>query len=154
MPELEPGTEAPDFELLDAAGNTWRLSDLRGKKVILFFYPADDTPGCTVEACDFRDNHAELKRKGYVVLGVSPQGVESKQAFTQKYGLNFPLLADEGGKVADAYGTWGFVEIFGNQILKTKRSTFVIDEEGKIADAQYGVRSKGHVDRLKESLGV
>ncbi|HEX2241424.1 MAG TPA: peroxiredoxin [Actinomycetota bacterium] len=154
MAELEPGMKAPDFELPDATGKTWRLSDLRGKKVILYFYPADDTPGCTREACDFRDNHADLQKKGYVVLGVSPQGVESKQAFTKKYGLNFPLLADEGGKVADAYGTWGEVEIFGNQVLKTKRSTFVIDEKGDIAEAQYGVRSKGHVERLRESLGV
>lgn len=154
MAQLEPGMKAPDFELPDADGTTWRLSELRGKKVILFFYPADDTPGCTREACDFRDNHSDLRKKGYVVLGVSPQGVESKQAFTQKYGLNFPLLADVGGAVADAYGTWGEVEIFGNQVLKTKRSTFVIDEAGNIADAQYGVRSKGHVERLKESLGV
>ncbi len=154
MAELDTGMPAPDFELPDATGKTWRLSDLRGKKVILYFYPADDTPGCTREACDFRDNHADLQKKGYVVLGVSPQGVESKQAFTQKYGLNFPLLADEGGHVADAYGTWGEVEIFGNQVLKTKRSTFVIDENGNIADAHYGVRSKGHVERLKESLGV
>ncbi len=154
MGELEAGMKAPDFELPDATGKTWRLSDLRGKKVIVYFYPADDTPGCTIEACDFRDSHADLKKKGYIVLGISPQGIESKQKFAAKYGLNFPLLADEEGRVADAYGTWGEVEIFGNQVLKTKRSTFVIDEDGNLVDTHYGVRSKGHVEKLKESLGV
>ncbi|MFN2525784.1 MAG: peroxiredoxin [Actinomycetota bacterium] len=154
MPELEAGMVAPDFELQDASEKTWRLSDLRGKKVIVYFYPTDDTSGCTLEACDFRDNYKDLQNAGYVVLGISPQGVESKKAFTEKYGLNFPLLADEGGRIADAYGTWGEVEIFGKQVLKTQRSTFVIDEDGKILSTHYHVRSKGHVERLKKSLGV
>ncbi len=154
MPELEPGMDAPDFELPDPDGKTWRLSDLRGKKVIVYFYPTDDTSGCTMQACDFRDNYQLLKQAGYVLFGISPQGIDSKKAFTDKYGLNFPLLADEGAHVADAYGVWGEVEVFGNKVWKTKRSTFVIDEDGKIAEAQYGVRAKGHVENLKETLGV
>lgn len=152
MTKLEVGTEAPDFELTDQNGKTWRLSELRGRKVIVYFYPADDTPGCTAEACDFRDAFEELDAQGYQVLGISPQNVESKRAFADKYGLNFPLLADEGGKVADAYGAWGEREIWNNIVLTTKRSTFVIDENGRIADARYNVKAKGHVERLRKSL--
>ncbi len=154
--KLQQGMQAPDFELRDDQGETWKLSDLRGKRVVLFFYPADDTPGCTREACDFRDTHEYWQDAGYVVLGISPQGVESKRAFKEKFDLNFPLLADVGMDVQKAYGTtldedglfWGKIP------LRTKRSTFVIDEEGRIAEALYGVRSKGHVAGLRETLGV
>jgi peroxiredoxin Q/BCP len=154
MPKLEVGMEAPDFELSGQDGKIWRLSDLRGRKVIVYFYPADDTPGCTAEACDFRDALGDLKDLGYEVLGISPQNVESKRAFSSKYGLNFPLLAVVGGKVADAYGARGEREIWNNIVLTTKRSTFVVDEDGKIAAAHYNVRAKGHVDRIKQELAT
>ena len=154
MPKLEVGMEAPDFELTDQDGKTWRLSQLRGRKVIVYFYPADDTQGCTAEACDFRDSLEDLKDLGYEVIGISPQNVDSKRAFSSKYGINFPLLADEGGKVADAYGTWGEREIWNNIVLTTKRSTFVVDEDGRIAAAHYNVRAKGHVDRIKRELAT
>lgn len=152
--QLSPGEPAPDFELTDGGGKTWRLSDLRGKKVILYFYPADDTPGCTAEACDFRDSMEPLQAAGYTVLGVSPQGAESKQNFAQKYSLNFPLLIDEDHKVADAYGAWGERNLYGNVFETVLRSTFVIDVEGKIAEAQYNVKAKGHVSRLRATLSV
>ena len=152
---LDKGTVAPPFELEDQNGRTWKLDDLTGQKVILFFYPADDTPGCTKEACDFRDSHADLERAGYVVLGVNPQGTDSKKRFADKYSLNFPLLADEDGAVANAYGVydpkggeWEGVP------LRVKRSTFVIDENGVVEEAQYGVKAGKHVGELKELLGV
>ncbi len=154
MSKLEAGTKAPDFELPDAEGKVWKLSDLAGQKVILYFYPADDTPGCTAQACDFRDSQHGLKEAGYVVLGVSPQGAESHQRFAQKYELNFPLLVDEGLEIAQAYGVARAEGVFKALPLKVKRSTFVIDENGRIEQALYGVRAKGHVAQLKESLGV
>ena len=146
---LTEGERAPEFEMLDEAGKIWRLSDLRGKKVILYFYPIDDTPGCTVEACDFRDSHQELVDAGYTVLGVSPQGRTSKRAFIEKYSLNFPLLIDEGADVAKAYEVFRDYGMFEGQAVLIKRSTFVIDEEGRIARAMYGVQAPGHVDSLK-----
>lgn len=154
MTKLQPGDDAPDFELPDGDGKTWRLADLRGQKVILYFYPADDTPGCTTEACDFRDSMEPLKSAGYTVLGVSPQGAESKQNFAQKYSLNFPLLIDADHSVADAYGAWGERNLYGNVFETILRSTFVIDEDGKIEGAHYNVKSKGHVARLRESLSA
>ena len=111
MAKLKAGDNAPDFEAQDADGKTWRLSDLRGKKVILYFYPADDTPGCTREACDFRDAQSDFTDAGYIVLGASPQGAGSHSAFASKYRLNFPLLVDEGMGLAKAYGTAG---VFGS----------------------------------------
>ena len=152
---LDKGTAAPHFELTDQSGRTWKLDELAGKKVILFFYPADDTPGCTKEACDFRDSHSDLERAGYVVLGVSPQGPDSKRRFADKYSLNFPLLADEDGAVANAYGVfdpkggeWQGIP------MRVKRSTFVIDENGVVEHAQYGVKAGGHVDKLRDLLAV
>ncbi|MFP5298483.1 MAG: thioredoxin-dependent thiol peroxidase [Actinomycetota bacterium] len=154
MTKLSAGDDAPDFELPDGEGRVWRLKDLRGQKVIVYFYPADDTPGCTAEACDFRDSMEPLRAAGYVVLGVSPQGADSHQQFAQKYSLNFPLLIDEDHKVADAYGAWGERNLYGNIVETIIRSTFVIDEEGKISEAQYNVKAKGHVSRLRETLSV
>lgn len=151
---LQPGDDAPEFEALDDAGKTWRLQDLRGKKVILYFYPKDDTPGCTVQACDFRDAMDVLDTSGYIVLGVSPQDADSHQKFRMKYTLNFPLLVDEDKKMAEAYGAWGEQMNYGKKYFGIKRSTFIIDEEGKIVEAQYGVKAKGHVDRLRETLGA
>jgi peroxiredoxin Q/BCP len=154
MEDLEEGDAAPDFDLADATGKRWKLSELRGNKVILYFYPADDTPGCTVEGCDFRDSYEDLKAAGYVVFGVSPQGPDSHQKFSTKYGLNFPLLVDEDHAVAEKYGAWGENKYFKNIFLGIKRSTFVIDEDGRIEEAQYGVKAKGHVERLKAALGI
>lgn len=149
---LQVGDKAPDFETQDDRGKTWKLEDLRGQKVILYFYPKDDTPGCTAQACDFRDNFAVFQKEGYVVLGVSPQDAGSHETFRDKYSLNFPLLVDTEKKVAEAYGVWGEQMNYGRKFLGIKRSTFVIDEDGTILEAQYGVKAKGHVDRLRSQL--
>ncbi len=151
---LSKGDAAPEFDLQDASGKRWKLSELRGRRVILYFYPADDTPGCTTQACDFRDSLGDLQAAGYLVLGVSPQGAESHQAFADKFALNFPLLMDEDHAVAEAYGAWGENKYYKNIFLGIKRSTFVIDEQGKIEEAQYGVKAKGHVQRLRDALEV
>lgn len=151
---LEHGGAAPEFALQDGEGKTWRLADLKGRKVILYFYPADDTPGCTKQSCDFRDASADLREAGYVILGVSPQGAESHQRFAAKYSLNFPLLVDEDLSVARAYGAYKEVGDYQGLPLRVKRSTFVIDEEGRIALVEYGVKATGHVERLREKLGV
>jgi thioredoxin-dependent peroxiredoxin len=153
MAKLAAGDDAPDFEAQDAEGKTWRLSDLRGKKVILYFYPADDTPGCTKEACDFRDSQSDFTDAGYVVLGASPQGAKSHAAFSSKYKLNFPLLVDEDMSLAKAFGTAGVFGKFESIPLMVQRSTFVIDEDGKIEQALYGVNARKHVDELKASIG-
>lgn len=156
MTKLEAGMQAPDFELKDERGKTWRLRELKGKKVVLFFYPADDTPGCNREACDFRDTQEYWHKAGYTVLGISPQPAASKRAWKSKFELNFPLLADVEHKAQLAYGAHAEQDdlFYGDIPLKTKRCTFVIDEAGDIVEAQYGVRSKGHVADLRETLGV
>jgi thioredoxin-dependent peroxiredoxin len=152
---LAEGAQAPDFELSDADGKVWRLRDLRGSRVVLYFYPADDTPGCTAEACDFRDSHTVFEADNYVVLGVSPQGADSHKAFADKFSLNFPLLIDEDLAVAHAYGAVREqVGDYKGVPLHIKRSTFVIDEEGRIEQALYGVHGRGHVAALRELLGV
>ncbi len=151
---LEQGDAAPEFALQDGEGKTWRLADLKGQKVILYFYPADDTPGCTKESCDFRDASADLREAGYVILGVSPQGAESHQRFAAKYSLNFPLLVDEDLSVARAYGAYTEIGEYEGVPLRVNRSTFVIDEAGRIALAEYGVKATEHVERLREKLGV
>lgn len=154
MTRLQTGDPAPDFEMADGEGKVWKLSELGGRRVILYFYPADDTPGCTIQACDFRDSQAFLEEAGYIVLGVSPQGAASHQKFASKFNLNFPLLVDEDTKVAKAYGAYKEKGDWKGIPLKIDRSTFVIDEEGRIEQALYGVRAKGHVDSLKESIGL
>lgn len=152
---LQKGDVAPEFEMADGEGKVWKLSDLKGRKVILYFYPADDTPGCTIQACDFRDSQKQFTDAGYVVLGVSPQGAASHQKFASKYDLNFPLLIDEGTEVAHAYGAHkDEVEEWNGIPLKIKRSTFVIDENGVIEQALYGVSAKGHVSSLLETVGA
>ena len=152
---LEPGMEAPEFALQDADGKMWRLSELRGRKVIVYFYPVDDTPGCTAEACDFRDSQSAFRSAGYVVLGISPQDAGSHTAFSTKYNLNFPLLIDEGREVAAAYGALPSRKSMWKGIpLTVKRSTFVIDEKGRVEYAMYGVKGRGHVEKLKETLKI
>ena len=153
--KLQPGMDAPDFEMQDADGRTWRLVDLRGQKVVLYFYPADDTPGCTAEACDFRDTKNEFENAGYQVLGVSPQGADSHVAFSSKFNLNFPLLIDTDMKVAEAYGA--VREAPGDYKgipLYIHRSTFIIDEDGKITQALYGINGRGHVADIRKLINV
>lgn len=153
MAKLQRGDKAPDFSLEDADGRTWNLADLRGQKVIVYFYPADDTPGCTAEACDFRDAQSDLSTAGFQVLGVSPQGAASHRRFSEKYSLNFPLLIDSGLEMARAYGvTDQRGEEYEGRKLRVKRSTFVVDEDGTVLEAQYGVKAKGHVESLLGSI--
>lgn len=152
MKKLNRNDVAPAFELQDGDGKTWKLEDLKGRKTVLYFYPADDTPGCTTEACDFRDSQHELIEAGYQVLGVSPQDAGSHQSFAQKYSLGFPLLVDEDHKVAEAYGAWGERNNYGTKYMGIIRSTFVIGEDGRLEKAMYNVRAKGHVAKLKGEL--
>src|SRR6478672_1004346 len=152
--KLQPGTQAPEFTLQDAAGKAISLSDYRGKNVIVYFYPAAATPGCTTEACDFRDNLSSLQGSGYEVLGISPDAPEKLATFTGDFGLTFPLLSDVDHSVALAYGAWGEKLVNGEIVEGIGRSTVVVDPEGKVALAQYQVKAQGHVAALRESLGV
>lgn len=151
---LQPGDQAPAFELEDASGKVWRTEDLKGQKTIIYFYPADDTPGCTAESCDFRDSSKDLRDAGYQVLGVSPQGAASHKKFAEKYSLNFPLLIDSDLEATRAFGAHKELGEYKDIPIRVKRSTFVIDEDGKIEHALYGVKAKGHVQSLRETLGV
>lgn len=147
-PTLSVGDMAPDFTLASDDQGDVTLSSLRGKKVILYFYPKDLTPGCTTQACDFRDNLARFTEDNTVVLGVSPDPVESHAKFRETHGLNFSLLADEDHAVAEAYGVWREKTNYGKTYTGIVRSTFLIDEEGVLTDVQDNVRATGHVDRL------
>lgn len=149
---LSPGDQAPDFTLKDQKGNDVSLKDFAGKNVILYFYPRAMTPGCTTQACDFRDRLERFTADGYKVLGVSPDAVDRLEKFEDKEDLNFPLLSDEDHQVAEAYGAWGEKNNYGKISTGLIRSTFVINEEGKIDLAQYNVRAKGHVDKLRRDL--
>ena len=151
---LAQGDLAPDFTLPDQDGNPVTLSSPRGQKVVLYFYPEAMTPGCTTEACDFRDNLASLQGSGYEVLGISPDAPEALAHFTGDFALTFPLLADEDHAVALAYGAWGEKLIHGEVTEGIVRSTVVLDPEGKVKLAQYQVKAQGHVASLKEALGV
>nr|WP_307789167.1 thioredoxin-dependent thiol peroxidase [Glycomyces salinus] len=151
---LEPGDAAPDFTLASDNGDPVTLSSLQGRKVILYAYPRAMTPGCTKEACDFRDSLASLQAAGYAVLGISPDEPEALAKFVDRDGLTFPLLSDPEHKVLEEYGAWGEKKNYGRTVLGVIRSTFVIDEEGKIALAQYNVKATGHVARLKKQLGL
>jgi len=133
------GSPAPDFTLTADDGATVRLSDLRGRRVVLYFYPKDDTPGCTTQACGFRDNYVEITEKDAVVFGISPDGVGSHVKFRTKFNLPFRLLADEDHKVAELYGVWGEKSMYGKTYFGIIRSHFVVDAEGKVADVQYSV---------------
>ena len=149
---VEEGQLAPDFELPSDDGNRIRLSALRGNAVVLFFYPKDDTPGCTKQACGFRDAYDEFRARGAVVLGISPDGVASHQRFKQKFSLPFPLLADENHSVAEAYGAWGEKTFAGRTSVGIIRSTFVIDPEGRVAKAMYGVNAERNPTEVLEAL--
>lgn len=151
---LTPGTAAPDFELPTADGQSVKLSDMRGHKVIVYFYPAASTPGCTKQACDFRDNLASLEAAGYKVLGVSPDQPAKLAKFTEKEALTFPLLSDEDHAVAEAYGAWGEKKNYGRVYEGLIRSTIVVDEQGVVEVAQYNVRATGHVAKLRRDLGL
>ena len=139
---VEEGSGAPDFELESDEGATVRLSDLRGQWVVLYFYPKDDTPGCTKQASGFRDAYRDYEERGAVVLGVSPDDVAAHQKFKSKYSLPFTLLADPQHEVADAYGAWGERKYAGKSYMGVIRSTFVIDPDGKVARAMYGVNAE------------
>ncbi|WIV45334.1 thioredoxin-dependent thiol peroxidase [Glutamicibacter nicotianae] len=151
---LSVGDQAPDFTLQDAAGNSVSLSEYRGKKTIVYFYPAASTPGCTKQACDFRDSLESLKGLGYAVLGISPDKTAKLEKFVANEELNFPLLSDEDHAVAEAYGAWGEKKNYGKVYEGLIRSTIVVDEEGKVALAQYNVRAAGHVAKLRRDLGI
>ncbi|WNG61338.1 thioredoxin-dependent thiol peroxidase [Archangium gephyra] len=152
MPIPQTGHPAPDFQLKDQNGNDVKLSRLRGKSVVLYFYPKDDTPGCTREACDFRDEHSALEAAGAVVLGVSPDDTKSHQKFATKFSLPFPLLADTERQVCDAYGVWGEKSLYGRKFLGVTRATFLIDTEGKVARVWPKVKVDGHVKEILQSL--
>lgn len=151
-PKLSVGDQAPTFELESDTEGTVRLKDLRGHRVILYFYPKDMTPGCTTQACDFRDQLETFEERGYKVYGVSPDPVDSHRKFRQEQDLNFPLLADTEKDVATAYGVWREKNVYGNTTVGIVRSTFIIDEEGVIEEIQDNVRAKGHVTRLLRDL--
>ena len=149
---IEAGTEAPDFELASDEGSAVRLSDLRGKPVVLYYYPKDDTPGCTAQACGIRDAWGEFERAGAVVLGVSPDGEASHATFKAKYDLPFTLLADTDHAVADTYGVWGEKSYAGKTYMGVLRSTFVIDADGTVAKAFPNVKPAEHADQVLEAL--
>jgi peroxiredoxin Q/BCP len=151
---VEEGESAPDFTLAADDGRQVKLSELRGKPVVLYFYPKDDTPGCTKEACAFRDRTAELKAKGAVVLGVSPDDVESHGKFRDKFSLNFPLLADLGHQVAERYGAWREKNLYGKVSMGVQRSTFVIDGEGKVRKVWKKVNVDGHDQQVLDALAA
>jgi peroxiredoxin Q/BCP len=151
---LKPGEPAPDFTLPDAGGTEVSLRDLRGRKVIVYFYPAASTPGCTKQACDFRDNLASLQSAGYAVLGISPDTPAKQARFRDEEGVNFPLLCDPSREVLKVYGAYGEKQLYGKTVTGVIRSTFVIDEEGVVEQAQYNVKAAGHVAKLRKDLGL
>lgn len=156
MPQtvLEAGAKAPEFTLTNLDGEKISLADYRGKKVILYFYPAASTPGCTTQACDFRDNMASLQGAGYVVLGVSKDELPALQKFAKEENLSFPLLSDPDLAVHHAYGAFGEKSMYGKKVQGVLRSTFVVDENGVLSHALYNVKATGHVESLRKKLGV
>ena len=149
---VEEGKPAPDFTLSSDAGQDVSLSDLRGRTVVLYFYPRDDTPGCTKQACGLRDVYGEIQERGATVLGVSPDTEASHVKFREKYDLPFPLLADPDHQVAELYGVWVEKNNYGKKSMGIKRSTFVIDAEGNVASAMLGVSPDGHADKVLTAL--
>ena len=148
---LQIGDAAPDFAAPNQRGETVKLSNFQGKKVVLYFYPKDDTPGCTAQACNLRDNHAELQRVGYKIIGISGDGVRSHDKFASKYELPFTLVADEDKSINEAYGVWREKSMYGRTYWGTARTTFVIDENGKIAGVIEKVKTKDHTAQILAS---
>ncbi|MDP4163632.1 MAG: thioredoxin-dependent thiol peroxidase [Bacillota bacterium] len=146
------GSTAPDFELEATNGEIVKLSDLKGKNIVIYFYPKDMTPGCTTEACDFRDQHERFAEVNAVVLGISPDPIASHQKFMEKYGIPFLLLSDPDHKAAEAFDVWKLKKNFGNEYMGIERSTFVLDKEGMVAKEWRKVKVKGHVDEALEFI--
>lgn len=151
---LSPGDEAPDFTLPTSGEGSFTLSAHRGENVIVYFYPAAMTPGCTTQACDFRDNLDSLRGAGYTVVGISPDKVAKLDRFVEKEGLTFPLASDQDKSVMQAYGAFGEKKLYGKTVVGVIRSTFVVDPQGRISHAAYNVRAKGHVAKLRRDLGL
>jgi thioredoxin-dependent peroxiredoxin len=149
---VQEGKPAPDFELTSDEGTSVRLSELRGQPVVVYFYPKDDTPGCTTQACSIRDNYDAFGERGAVVLGISPDDESSHVKFKQKYGLPFTLLADPDHKVADQYGVWGERSLYGKKYMGIERSTFVIDAEGNVAKVMRRVKPDTHTQQVLDAL--
>lgn len=152
MKKIEVGKEAPDFVFPDENGKEKKLSDLRGKKIILYFYPKDNTPGCTAQACNLRDAHADFRKKGIEVIGVSADSEKKHENFSNKYKLTFPLVADTEREVIEAYGVWGPKKFMGREFDGIHRTTFIIDEKGKVEHVIDKVKTKTHADQIKELL--
>ena len=148
MADLSEGQAAPDFEGKDKYGNLIKLSGFRGKKVVLYFYPKDNTPGCTAEACNLRDNHSALLKKGFVVIGVSPDSEKSHKGFSEKYSLPFPLVADQDKKIMQTYGAWGEKKMYGKTVTGVLRTTFLIDEKGIIEKIIRKVDTANHTEQI------
>lgn len=152
MALLVAGRNAPDFTMKDTQGNSVKLSELRGKKVVLFFYPKDMTSGCTVEACAFRDYYKEIQKKGALIFGISTDDQKSHQKFTEKHALNYPLLVDENARVSLKYGTWGEKSMYGRKYMGMFRTTYIIDETGKVAKVFEKVKPEGHAKEVLQNL--
>ncbi|MFA6467486.1 MAG: thioredoxin-dependent thiol peroxidase [Bacteroidota bacterium] len=152
MAEITVGKKAPSFTLTAGDGKKYSLKDFLGKKIVLYFYPKDDTSGCTKEACSFRDNLSTIKKKGAVVIGVSPDAVKSHVKFSSKYDLNFPLLSDESKEMLTAYGVWQEKSMYGRKYMGVVRTTFVIDEQGKISHIFPKVKVDGHAVEVLKAL--
>lgn len=154
MPRLAAGDTAPDFTLPTADGGSVTLSDLRGQHVVVYFYPAAGTPGCTTQACDFRDSLASLQGRGYRVVGVSPDDVPALARFAEAEDLTFPLASDTDRSVLEAWGAWGEKKLYGKTVTGVVRSTVVVDPAGVVELAQYNVKATGHVAKLRRDLGI
>jgi peroxiredoxin Q/BCP len=154
MTRLSPGDPAPEFALSDADGKTVKLKDYRGRKVVVYFYPAAMTPGCTTQACDFRDSLDSLNAAGFAVVGISPDKPEKLAKFRDRDSVSFPLLSDPDRSTLEAYGAFGEKTMYGKKVTGVIRSTFVVDEAGKVELAQYNVKATGHVAKLRRDLGV
>lgn len=154
MTQLKKGDFAPEISAKDQNGQPFRLTELRGKKVVLYFYPKDDTPGCTAEACDLRDNYTNFLNKGFEIVGVSPDSEKSHLKFMQKYSLPFPLLADIDTAIAQAYGVWGEKKMYGKTYMGILRTTFIIDENGRIESVIEKVDTKDHSNQIFTGLSL
>lgn len=152
MPKLKKGDAAPDFDLEDQDGNRVKLSDYKGKKLVVYFYPKADTPGCTKQACSVRDARSDLSKSGLTVVGISPDKPEKQKKFEEKYDLNFPLLSDTDHAVAEAYGAWGEKSMYGKKYEGIIRSSFLIDENGKVAGTWYNVKPLDTVPKAMEAI--